>query len=231
MQIQLKKPEFRTNMYFRMPFFYRSYKMLVADISPSMLSSDFANLATEAKRMTQCGAHSLHLDVMDGHFVPNLTLGAPIVKALRKHTTAFLDCHLMVSDPGKWVDDFSKAGADRFTFHIETQAEMNPTDLITKIRLNSKMLIGIAIKPKTPVESVIPYAHLIDLVLVMTVEPGFGGQKIMLDCLEKVKILRNKFRNLNIQVDGGIDVSNIDQCAASGANVIVSGVILLSHHY
>ncbi|KAJ3250766.1 hypothetical protein HK103_003180 [Boothiomyces macroporosus] len=169
--------------------------MLKAKIAPSMLSSDFAALADESKRMKDCGAHLLHMDVMDGHFVPNLTLGAPIIKCLRKHTDMFLD---------------------------------KPADLIALIKATG-MKVGIAVKPKTSVESVIPFCKAVDMILIMTVEPGFGGQKMMPDCLEKVKVLRSKFPQLDIQVDGGIDVSNIEQVAAAGANVIVAGTGVFGH--
>jgi ribulose-phosphate 3-epimerase len=191
-----------------------------AVISPSILSCDFALLAQESKRMEELGAHSLHVDVMDGHFVPNLTLGAPIVKSLRKHTSMPLDCHLMVSEPERWVEDFGKAGANGYTFHIE--ATKNVPSLIAQIK-NAGMKVGIALKPGTNIESVYPFVDQIDLVLIMTVEPGFGGQKLMESCLEKVKVLRLKYPHLEIQVDGGIGVDNIELVAKSGANNIVSG--------
>mmetsp|Transcript_60387 Transcript_60387/g.69993 ORF Transcript_60387/g.69993 Transcript_60387/m.69993 type:complete len:186 (-) Transcript_60387:134-691(-) len=167
---------------------------------------------------------------MDGHFVPNLTMGPPIIQSLRKHTKAFLDCHCMVTDPAKWVEPLAKAGADQITFHYESNVE-NHEELAKKIR-DSGMKVGLTIKPKTELNQ-----HIFDLIdkglidnfLVMTVEPGFGGQKFMEDMMPKVKELRKRYPSLNIQVDGGITTDNINISAEAGANVIVSGSGIFGH--
>ena len=198
-------------------------------ISPSILSSDYGNLSSELKRMEACGADMLHIDVMDGHFVPNITLGAPIVKCIRKSSTLPFDVHLMISDPYKYIPDFVNAGSDIITFHAEADSDIEKTiDLI----LASGKKAGLSVKPKTPVEAVYPYLDKLSMVLVMTVEPGFGGQLFMEDMMPKVSAVRSKIDrrglDVDIQVDGGINKDTISIAAKAGANVFVSGNAIFS---
>jgi ribulose-phosphate 3-epimerase len=166
---------------------------------------------------------SQHMDIMDGHFVPNLTFGPPVIASLRKaHSDAFIDCHLMVTDPGQWILPLKDAGASSMTFHIESDLpENDPKVMIQRIR-EAGMKVGMVIKPATPVEVLYPYIEDLDLVLIMTVEPGFSGQSFMADMMPKVKELRERYPTLNIQVDGGISPSTIDAAAQAGANIIVA---------
>jgi ribulose-phosphate 3-epimerase len=190
-------------------------------IGPSVLACDMANLSGECKRVIAGGCDYIHLDVMDGHFVPNLTFGAPVIQCLRKNIPDFpLDVHLMVSNPMQWVDDMKSAGADVFTFHIEVEGDIGA--LIAKVKA-AGMKVGIALKPKTPVADVLPYINDIDQVLIMTVEPGFGGQSFMPDMLSKMTELRTAYPGLDIMVDGGINLVNIHDVAKAGANMIVAG--------
>mgnify|MGYP004474168327 FL=1 len=193
-------------------------------ISPSILSCDYSKMGEEFERMKECGADWLHIDVMDGHFVPNITLGAPIVKCMRKCSDLVFDVHLMISDPKKYIPDFVKAGSDVITFHIESDSPTEETiDLIMELGCKA----ALSVKPGTPVEEVFPFLEKLSMVLVMTVEPGFGGQSFMPDMMEKVKALRAEIdkRGLEteIQVDGGINEENAALAVESGATVLVAG--------
>ncbi len=191
-------------------------------IAPSILSSDFARLAEEAARMERFGADWLHVDVMDGHFVPNLTIGAPVVKALRKVTKLPLDCHLMIEEPGRYTPDFLAAGADVITFHAEAQGDARATARAIR---EGGARAGLALKPGTPAEAALDLLDELDMVLVMTVEPGFGGQSYMADMEDKVRAVAAAIgeRPIDLQVDGGLDPETVKRAAAAGANVIVAG--------
>ena len=191
-------------------------------VSPSILSADFANLEADIKKVEPF-VPWLHIDVMDGHFVPNISIGVPVVKSIRKITNLFLDTHLMIENPIKYVDAFKDAGSDLITFHYEATLDKTQ-EVIDKIK-SLGLKVGLSIKPKTNPEEIKEYINQVDLVLIMTVEPGFGGQKFMEDCAKKIKAIKSFSNNENliIQVDGGINDVTGKLCVNLGANSLVAG--------
>ena len=198
----------------------------MAKIAPSILSADFVNLERDIHNIEENGADWVHVDVMDGLFVPNISIGIPVVQALRRVTDLPLDVHLMIERPIRYVEQFVRAGADWLTIHIEAEQPQNTLEALDKIRaLGCKA--AVSLKPRTPAEAALPYLTKCDMVLVMTVEPGFGGQSFMADMMEKVRFLRTTLDRVNpecrIEVDGGVDAVTQAVCKQNGADVLVTG--------
>lgn len=193
-------------------------------LSPSILSADFCKLGEQIKEVELAGARYLHIDVMDGIFVPSISYGMPVIKSIRKCSDIFFDVHLMIDRPERYLKEFAESGADLINFHLEATADVKGT--IARIRSLGKK-VGITIKPATPAQAVEPYLELTDLVLVMTVEPGFGGQKLIPECLDKVREIRKMITDkglfVDIEVDGGINADNVELALEAGANIIVAG--------
>ena len=196
-------------------------------ISPSILSADFSQLANEIKRLENGGADMIHVDVMDGHFVPNLTIGPPVIKALRQHCSIKFDVHLMISPVHKYIEAYSDAGADIITIHPEATDDLSAS--ISKIK-ELKKKAGVSLNPETKIDIIKDHLDKIDLVLIMSVNPGFGGQKFMPEVLEKIKelkkIQKNKKLNFDIEIDGGINFENSKIAIEAGANILVSGTTI-----
>ena len=195
-------------------------------VAPSILSADFVNLERDIRALSPAGADYVHIDVMDGLFVPNITIGIPVVAAIRRITDMPLDVHLMIDRPLRYVDDFCKAGSDLLTVHVEADTQENTLAALKRIRENG-VRAAISVKPKTPAEAVLPFLPYCDLILVMTVEPGFGGQSFMQDMMPKLKTIRGYIDAQNpgceLEVDGGVNAETARLCRENGANVLVAG--------
>ena len=196
-------------------------------ISPSILSADFSKLGSEISKLEKAGADSIHIDVMDGHFVPNITIGPEVIKDLKKHTSLPLDVHLMISPVHKYIKKFAEAGADIITIHPE--ATDNLIESINEIK-KFNIKVGVSLNPETKIDKVLPVINLIDLVLIMSVNPGFGGQKFIKDTLKKVKLLRKEIDQKNlpveIEIDGGINFDNANMAKKAGVDILVSGTTI-----
>lgn len=189
-------------------------------VCPSILSADFACLMKDVKIVKDAGADILHFDVMDGHFVPNISIGIPVLKSLSRASGMFMDVHLMITNPLKYIQNFADAGANSITFHIE--ADDNKEKCIEEIK-KAGCKVGISLKPHTPANAIKPYLEMIDMVLIMTVEPGFGGQKFIPSMLNKIEEIRKCNSTIDIQVDGGINTKNVKDVVNAGANLLVAG--------
>lgn len=200
------------------------------EVAPSLLAADFGKLDSEVERIAQAGCRVLHLDVMDGHFVPNISFGVPVVKSLRKNSDMLFDTHLMISHPAQYVEPFAQAGSDLITFHIESSDD--PDEVISLCRAKG-LDVGVSLKPATPAEVIFPYLDKIDLVLVMTVEPGFGGQSFMSDQLPKISAIKREIikRKLpvTLEVDGGVDGKTAPSAISAGAHLLVAGTAVFRH--
>ena len=193
-------------------------------LSPSILACDYNILGAQVKEAYEAGAKYMHLDVMDGLFVPSISLGMPVIKSLRKATDVVFDTHLMINEPIRYIDDFVEAGSDIITFHLEATDKVEET--INKIKA-AKIKAGIVINPETPVEAIKPYLSMVDMVLIMSVHPGFGGQKYIPEVTDKIrqarKLIDEAGYNIDLEVDGGVNLSNVKDVLEAGANVIVAG--------
>ena len=195
-------------------------------VSPSILSADFANMAQDLQMLKKTGAEYIHVDIMDGHFVPNLSMGFPMVSAARRVSDLVVDVHLMIDTPIRYVERFCDAGADILTIHVEADSEENTKKALDMIRAKG-VKPAICVKPKTPAEAVLPFIDKVDLILVMTVEPGFGGQSFMADMMPKLKriseYIKERRPGCELEVDGGVNAQTAKVCTAAGANVLVAG--------